>query len=53
MNDYIIEFENLSHEMNLRNISQADTVQTFKILEETTITDNQRQMELIIYEHIK
>ena len=46
MNDYILEFENLSHEMSIHNMALPDTVLAFKILEGAMITDHQRQMTL-------
>ena len=48
MNDYIIEFENLSHEMKIHNMALPDTVLAFKILEGAMITDNQQQMALTL-----
>ena len=48
MNDYILEFENLSHEMTIHNIALPDTVLAFKILEGAMITDNQRQMDIML-----
>ena len=46
MDDYILEFENLSHEMSIHNMTLPDTVLAFKILEGAMITDHQRQMAL-------
>ena len=40
MNDYILEFENLNHEMSIHNMALPDTVLAFKILEETMINNN-------------
>ena len=48
MNDYILEFENLSHEMTIHNMALPDTVLAFKILEGAMINDNQRQMALTL-----
>ena len=39
MNDYILEFENLNHEMSIYNMALPDTVLAFKILEETMINN--------------
>ena len=41
MNDYILEFENLSHQMTIHNMALPDTVLAFKILEGAMITVNQ------------
>ena len=41
MNDYIIEFENLNHEMNIHNMALPDTVLAFKMLEGAMLNDNQ------------
>ena len=40
MNDYILEFENLNHEMSIHNMALPDTVLAFKILEETMMNNN-------------
>ena len=48
MNDYIIEFENLNHEMSIHNIVLPDTVLAFKILEMALINDSQLQMALTL-----
>ena len=41
MNDYIIEFENINHEMNIHNMALPDTVLAFKMLEGAMLNDNQ------------
>ena len=41
MNDYILEFENLNHEMSIHSMGSPDTVLAFKILEGAIINDNQ------------
>ena len=46
MNDYILEFKNLSHEMGIHKMALPDTALAFKILEGAMITDHQRQMTL-------
>ena len=46
MNDYIIQFENLNHEMSIHNMALPDTVLAFEILEEAMINDTQQQMVL-------
>ena len=46
MNDYIIQFENLNHEMSIHNMPLPDTVLAFEILEEAMINDTQQQMAL-------
>ena len=47
MNEYILEFENLNHEMSIHNMALPDTILAFKILE-GLINDNQRQMAFIL-----
>ena len=46
VNDYILEFENLTLEMNNCNMTLPDTVLPFKILEGAMINENQHQMTL-------
>ena len=41
MNDYILEFENLNHEMTLYNLALPDILQAFKILGGAMVTDSQ------------
>ena len=41
MNDYIIEFENLNHEMSIHSMAVPDTVLAFKILEGAMINEKQ------------
>ena len=41
MNDYILEFENLNHDMSIHSMGLPDTVLAFKILEGAIINDNQ------------
>ena len=48
MNDCILEFENLNHEMSIYNMDLPDTVLAFKILEGAMITDNQQKMTLTL-----
>ena len=48
MNDYIIEFENLNHLMENQNMKLPDKVLAFKLLDGTTISENQRQMCLTL-----
>ena len=48
MNDYILEFESLNHEMSIHNMALPGTVLAFKILEGAMINDNLRQMALTL-----
>ena len=48
MNDRILEFENLNHEMSIHSMALPDTVLAFKIFEGAMINDNQRQMALAL-----
>ena len=48
MNEYILEFENLSHEMSSFNMTFPDTVLAFQILEGAGLNENQREMALTI-----
>ena len=48
MNDYIIEFENLNHEMSIHSMALPDTVLAFKILEGAMINEKQQQMALTL-----
>ena len=48
MNDYIIEFENINHEMSIHSMTLPDTVLAFKILEGAMINDKQQQMALTL-----
>ena len=41
MNDYILEFENLNHDMSIHSMGLPDIVLAFKILEGAIINDNQ------------
>ena len=47
MNDHILEFENLSHEMSIHKMALPDTVLAFKTLG-ATINENQQQMALTL-----
>ena len=48
MNKYILEFENLSHEMSTFNMAFPDTVLAVQILEGAGLNENQRQMALTL-----
>ena len=48
MNEYILEFENLSHEMSSFNMTFPDTVLVFQILEGAGLNENQCQMALTL-----
>ena len=46
MNQHIVGFENLTHEINNCNIALPDTILAFRILEGLIIKENQRQIAL-------
>ena len=46
MNEYILEFENLSHEMSSFNMTFPDTVLAVQLFEGAGLNENQRQMAL-------
>ena len=48
MNEYILEFENLSHEMSSFNMTFPDAVLAFQILEGAGLNENQHQMALTL-----
>ena len=48
MNECILEFENLSHEMSTFNMAFPDTVLAVQILEGAGLNENQRQMALTL-----
>ena len=48
MNEYLLEFENLNHEMTVFNMKIPDTVAAFQILEGAGLSENQRQMALTL-----
>ena len=44
MNEYILVFENLGHEISSFNMTFRDTVLAFQILDGAGLNENQRQM---------
>ena len=48
MNEYLLEFENLNHEMTVFNMKIPDTVVAFQILEGAGLSENERQMALTL-----
>ena len=48
MNECILEFENLSHEMSTFNMAFPDTVLAVQILEGAGLNESQRQMALTL-----
>ena len=48
MNECILEFENLSHEMSTFNMAFPDTILAVQILEGAGLNENQRQMALTL-----
>ena len=48
MNEYILEFENLSHEMSSFNMTFPDTVLAVQLFEGAGLNENQRQMALTL-----
>ena len=41
MNEYLLEFENLNHEMTVFNMKIPDTVLAFQVLEGAGLNENQ------------
>ena len=48
MNEYLLEFENLNHEMAIFHMKIPDTVLAFQVLEGTGLNANHRQMALTL-----
>ena len=48
MNEYLLKFENLNHEMAVFNVKIPDTVLAFQVLEGAGLNENQRQMTLTL-----
>ena len=48
MNEYILEFENLSHEMSSFNMTFPDTILAVQLFEGAGLNENQRQMALTL-----
>ena len=48
MDEYLLEFENLKHKMDVFNRKIPDTVLAFQILEEAGLNENQWQMALTL-----
>ena len=53
MNEYLLEFENLNHEMTVFNMKIPDTVLAFQVLEGAGLNENQRQMALTLASDLK
>ena len=48
VNEYLLELENLNHEMAVFNMKIPDTVLAFQVPEEAGLNENHRQMALTL-----